>query len=36
VFTDGRPPETVDRAGYTFCVLSQFHARLKRRVVAVG
>jgi TnpA family transposase len=33
VFTEGRPPETVDRAGYTFCVLSQFHARLKRRDV---
>jgi TnpA family transposase len=31
VFTEGRPPGTVDRAGYTFCVLSQFHARLKRR-----
>jgi len=31
VFTDGRPPGTVDRAGYTFCVLSQFHTRLKRR-----
>ena len=31
VFTEGRPPGTVDRAGYTFCVLSQFHQRLKRR-----
>jgi len=31
VFTEGRPPGTVDRAGYTFCVLSQFHTRLKRR-----
>jgi TnpA family transposase len=31
VFTDGRPAGTVDRAGYTFCVLSQFHQRLRRR-----
>ncbi len=33
VLTAGRPPagHTVDRAGYTFCVLSQFHTRLKRR-----
>ena len=31
VFSAGRPEETVDRAGYTFCVLSLFHARLKRR-----
>ncbi|WCN79565.1 hypothetical protein [Micromonospora sp. LH3U1] len=29
--TEGRQPGTVERAGYTFCVLSQFHTRLKRR-----
>jgi hypothetical protein len=31
VFSQGRPEGTVDRAGYTFCVPSLFHARLKRR-----
>ncbi|MGB7981593.1 MAG: Tn3 family transposase [Candidatus Nanopelagicales bacterium] len=27
----GRPPGTVDRNAYLFCVLEQFHQRLKRR-----
>jgi TnpA family transposase len=31
VFPDGRPPETVDRNGYVFCVLAEFHRRLVRR-----
>ncbi len=31
VFTPGRPEATVDRAGYVFCVLEQFHQRLRRR-----
>ena len=31
VFPKGRPPETVDRNGYVFCVLDLFHKRLKRR-----
>jgi hypothetical protein len=26
-----RPPETVDRVAYVFCVLDQFHQRLRRR-----
>jgi len=31
VFTPDRPGGTVDRAGYVFCVLEQFHQRLRRR-----
>jgi TnpA family transposase len=31
VFSPGRPEGTVDRAGYVFCVLEQFHRHLKRR-----
>ena len=31
VYRDGRPPETVDRAAYTLCVLEQFHRHLKHR-----
>ncbi|WP_326969038.1 Tn3 family transposase [Arthrobacter sp. CG_A4] len=31
VFRPGRPEGTVDRAGYVFCVLEQFHRHLKRR-----
>ena len=31
VFAPGRPEGTVDRAGYVFCVLEQFHQRLRRR-----
>ncbi len=31
VFRDGRPPGTVDRNAYLFCVLEQFHQRLRRR-----
>ena len=31
VFRDGRPEGTVDRNAYVFCVLEQFHTRLKRR-----
>lgn len=31
VFPKSRPPGTVDRNAYLFCVLEQFHARLKRR-----
>jgi len=31
VFPPGRPDGTVDRAGYVFCVLEQFHQRLRRR-----
>jgi TnpA family transposase len=31
VLPRGRPPETVDRAAYVFCVLDQFHQRLRRR-----
>lgn len=31
VFTPGRPDGTVHKAGYVFCVLEQFHQRLKRR-----
>lgn len=31
VFKPGRPEGTVDRAGYVFCVLEQFHQRLRRR-----
>jgi hypothetical protein len=31
VFIPGRPEATVDRAGYVFCVLEQFHQRLRRR-----
>ncbi|WP_433662548.1 Tn3 family transposase [Nocardia sp. CA-128927] len=31
VYPAGRPPETVDRAAYTFCVLEQFHRHLKHR-----
>ncbi|MGH3983639.1 MAG: Tn3 family transposase, partial [Pseudonocardiaceae bacterium] len=27
----GRPEATVDRAGYVFCLLEQFHQRLRRR-----
>jgi len=31
VFPGGRPEGTVDRAGYVFCVLEQFHRHLTRR-----
>jgi TnpA family transposase len=31
VFKPGRPVGTVDRAAYVFCVLEQFHQRLRRR-----
>ncbi len=31
VFPRERPPETVDRVAYVFCVLDQFHQRLRRR-----
>jgi TnpA family transposase len=31
VFPKDRPEGTVDRAAYVFCVLEQFHQRLKRR-----
>lgn len=31
VFTPDRPSGTVDRAGYVFCVLEQFHRHLTRR-----
>jgi TnpA family transposase len=31
VLRRGRPPETVDRVAYVFCVLDQFHQRLRRR-----
>ncbi|OJF14078.1 hypothetical protein BG844_11705 [Couchioplanes caeruleus subsp. caeruleus] len=31
VFPKERPAETVDKAAYVFCVLEQFHQRLKRR-----
>lgn len=31
VFRPDRPEGTVDRAGYVFCVLEQFHRHLKRR-----
>jgi len=31
VFTPDRPGGTVERAGYVFCVLEQFHQRLRRR-----
>ncbi|MDQ2897459.1 MAG: Tn3 family transposase, partial [Actinomycetota bacterium] len=31
VFPPNRPEGTVDRAGYVFCVLEQFHQRLRRR-----
>ncbi|PZS27965.1 MAG: Tn3 family transposase [Pseudonocardiales bacterium] len=31
VFTEDRPAGTVDRAGYVFCVLEQFHKHLTRR-----
>ena len=31
VLQRGRPPETVDRVAYVFCVLDQFHQRLRRR-----
>ncbi|MFH5227597.1 DUF4158 domain-containing protein [Antrihabitans spumae] len=27
IYREGRPPETVDRAAYTLCVLEQFHRR---------
>jgi hypothetical protein len=33
VFRAGRPEGTVDRNAYLFCVLEQFHSRLKRRDV---
>ncbi|TGD89058.1 Tn3 family transposase [Mycobacterium sp. TJFP1] len=31
VYRDPRPPETVDRAAYTLCLLEQFHRHLKYR-----
>ncbi|WP_327118915.1 Tn3 family transposase [Nocardia sp. NBC_01730] len=31
VYREGRPPETVDRAAYTLCLLEQFHRHLKQR-----
>jgi hypothetical protein len=31
VFRPGRPEGTVDRVAYVFCVLDQFHQRLRRR-----
>ena len=31
VFRPDRPENTVDKAGYVFCVLEQFHRHLKRR-----
>lgn len=31
VYRDPRPPETVDRAAYTLCLLEQFHRHLKHR-----
>lgn len=31
VYREGRPPETVDRAAYTLCLLEQFHRHLKHR-----
>lgn len=31
VFRPGRPEGTVDRVAYVFCVLEQFHQRLRRR-----
>ena len=34
VFAPGRPEGTVDRAGYVFCVLEQFHQRLRRRDIS--
>ncbi|WP_446222387.1 DUF4158 domain-containing protein [Nocardia sp. IBHARD005] len=33
VYREGRPPETVDRAAYTMCVLEQFHRHLKHRTI---
>jgi TnpA family transposase len=33
VFKPGRPEGTVDRAGYVFCVIEQFHQRLNRREI---
>ncbi len=33
VFAPGRPEATVDRNAYVFCVLEQFHQRLRRRDV---
>ncbi|MGW4717859.1 hypothetical protein [Nocardia sp. NPDC004260] len=31
VYRDPRPPETVDRAAYTLCLLEQFHRHLEHR-----
>jgi hypothetical protein len=36
VFPKDRPAETVDKAAYVFCVLEQFHQRLKRRDIFAG
>jgi TnpA family transposase len=33
VYTRERPEGTVDRAGYVFCVLEQFHQRLRHREI---
>ena len=33
VYTRDRPDGTVDRAGYVFCVLEQFHQRLRHREI---
>lgn len=33
VYRVGRPPETVDRAAYTLCLLEQFHRHLKHRSI---
>ncbi|WP_429423535.1 Tn3 family transposase [Nocardia sp. GAS34] len=33
VYREGRPPETVDRAAYTLCLLEQFHRHLKHRTI---
>lgn len=33
VYREGRPPETVDRAAYTLCLLEQFHRHLKHRSI---
>ena len=33
VYTKDRPDGTVDRAGYVFCVLEQFHQRLRHREI---
>ncbi len=33
VYTRDRPAGTVDRAGYVFCVLEQFHQRLRHREI---